>query len=399
MKKIQVGDFKIGKKEKAAINEVLERGRISEGTEVREFEKKWAQFIATKYCVATSSGSGALITGLTALKNRYNLPRGTKVITTPITFIADSSAISMVGFEPVFVDVDPKTFVITPQVIENHLKNLKKGELKKYKIILPVDVMGFPVAIDKINQLARQYNLLVFEDAAEAEGTIYKGKVAGSQALLAIYSFHIAHNIQAGEMGALTTHDGEIYRLAKKIKAQGRICDCFVCTRFKGYCPRAEEKNDPRFYHQYLGYNFKPMEFQAALGLVQLKKAKWIIKKRQENVRFFNQKLGKYRHILQLPPFSKDISYFAYPLVIRKPELASREELCRRLEKFGIETRPFFPCIPTRQPAYKHLKKRYQRKLPNAEYLSANGFYLGCHQYLKKADLKYIIKTFKKVLG
>ncbi len=258
--------------------------------------------------------------------------------------------------------------------------------------------MGFPIAINKINQLAKKYNLLVFEDSAEAEGTVYKGKMAGSQALLAIYSFHIAHNIQAGEMGALTTNNEQIYHLAKKIKAQGRVCDCFICTRFKGYCPKADKANDPRFYHQYIGYNFKPMEFQAALALVQLKKAKQIIKKRQENVEFLNQKLKNYSHILQLPLFSENISYLAYPLVIKNPKLISRQKFCQKLEKAGIETRPFFPCIPTQQPAYKHLKNKYQKKLPNAEYIGANGFYIGCHQYLKKIDLEYVIKAFKNLL-
>lgn len=399
MKKIQVGDFRIGLKGKAAINEVLESGRISEGPKVREFEQKWARFVGVKYCVATSSGSGALIAGLMALKYKYNLPLGTKVITAPITYIADSSAINVVGFEPVYVDVDPRTFVITPKAIENHLKRLSKSELKKYRIILPVDVMGFSVAIDEINQIAKKYNLLVFEDPAEAEGTIYKGKVAGSQALLAIYSFYIAHNIQAGEMGALVTNNEDIYRLAKKIKAQGRVCDCPICTRFRGYCPRADEPNDPRFYHDYIGYNFKPMELQAALGLVQLKRAKWIIKKRQENVKFLNQRLKKYRHVLQLPPFSKNVSYLAYPIVVKKPEVISRNEICKKMEKLGVETRPLFPCIPTQQPAYAYLKKKYQGKLPNAENTGNNGFYIGCHQYLRKAELKRIIEAFKKVLG
>ncbi len=398
MKRIQVGDFLLGKRERKAIEEVLDSGRISEGPKVLQFEQEWAKFIGTKYCVVTSSGSGALITGLTALKYKYNLPFGTKVITAPITYIADSSAVSVVGFEPVFVDVDPKTFVITPQKIEDYLKKLSKKELKKHKIILPVDVMGFSVEIDKINKIAKKYGLLVFEDAAEAEGTKYKRKMTGSQALLAIYSFYIAHNVQAGEMGALVTNDKEIYRLSKKIKAQGRVCDCFTCTRLKGYCPRANEDNDPRFYHEYIGYNFKAMEFQAALGLVQLKKAKRIIKKRIENVSFLNEKLKKFGDILQLPLFSKDVSYLAYPLVIKKPQFISRSVLCQKLEKLGVETRPIFPCIPTQQPAYKHLKKEYKNKLPVAEYLGENGFYIGCHQYLKKEDLNYIVKSFGKSL-
>lgn len=398
MKQIQVGAIKIGQREKKAINEVLDSGRISEGLRVKRFEKKWAEFVGVDYCVATSSGSGALITGLTVLKYRYKLPAGTKVITTPITYIADSSAVSVVGFEPVYVDVDPKTFVITPEAVENHLKSLSESALKKYKIILPVDLFGFPVAIDKLNRIAKKYNLLVFQDSAEAEGTVYRGQVAGSQALLALYSFYIAHNIQVGEMGALVTNDEEIYRLARKIKAQGRVCDCTICTRFKAVCPKATKGYDPRFYHEYIGYNFKTMELQAALGLVQLKRVKKIIKKRQENVAFLNRKLGKHKGLLQLPPFSGKVSYLAYPLVIRRPELISREKLCQKLESLGVETRPIFPCIPTRQPAFRHLRKKYLGKLVNAEYVGRHGFYIGCHQYLKKSQLNKMVGSFDKIL-
>ena len=401
MRKIQVGDFKIGKKEKKAINEVLDSGRLSEGPKIREFEQKWAEFVGTKYCVVTSSGSGALITGLTALKHKYNLPAGTKVITTPITYIADSSAISVVGFEPVYVDIDPETFSISPEAIEVHLKQVKN--LNDYAIILPVDLMGFPVEIDKINKVAEKYRLSVFEDSAQAHGTAYKGHKAGSQALLSIFSFYIAHNIQAGEMGALLTNDSEINRLARKIKAQGRACDCLVCTRSKGYCPQleayqGEDDFDPRFSHDLIGYNFKAMEFQAALALTQLKKINWIIKKRQNNVKFLNKYLRQYSDILQLPPFSNKVSYLAYPLVIKKPELISRKILRKGLEDLGVETRPLFGCIPTQQSAYAYLRRQYEGKLSNAEYIGRNGFYIGCHQYLKPKDLHYIVKLFDRIL-
>jgi len=402
MRKIQVGDFKIGQKEKKAINEVLDSNRISEGPKAREFEQKWAQFVGTKYCVATSSGTGALITGLTALKYKYNLPQGTKVITTPLTYIADSSAISVVGFEPVYVDIDPETFSITPEAIEAHLKQAKN--LKDYAVILPVDLMGFSVKIDKINELAEKYKLLVFEDSAQAHGTVYKRHKAGSQALLSIFSFYIAHNIQAGEMGALVTNDTEIFRLARKIKAQGRACECFVCTRAEGNCPlienyKGKDDYDPRFTHDLIGYNFKTMEFQAALALAQLKKINWIIQRRQDNVKFLNKHLGEYSKILQLPPYSDTVSYLAYPIVIKRPELISRKKLRKQLEDLGVETRPLFGCIPTQQAAYKHLRKKYRGNLPKAEYIGNNGFYIGCHQYLKKADLRYVIEAFKKVLG
>lgn len=401
-RRVHVGDFRIDQEEREAINEVLDSGRISEGPKVRKFEQKWAEFVGTKYCVATSSGAGALITGLTALKYKYNLPYETKVITTPLTYIADSSAISMVGFEPVYVDVDFLTFNITAEAIEAYLKQVQ--DLDKHAIILPVDLMGFPVEIDKINKVAEKYGLLVFEDAAQAHGTVYKGHKAGSQALLADYSFYIAHNIQAGEMGAVVTNDPEINRLVRKIKAQGRACECLVCTRSRGYCPQlevyqGEDDFDPRFTHDLIGYNFKTMEFQAALALTQLRKVDEIIAQRQRNVRYLNAKLKKYEEILQLPLYSDEISYLAYPLVIKKPEVISRKELRRKLEETGIETRPLFGCIPTQQPAYGYLKEKYEGKLPNADYIGKNGFYIGCHQYLNRKDLDYVIDIFHRILG
>jgi len=399
--KIRVGDFKLGEAEKKAINEVLDSGRLSEGPKVLEFEKKWAEYIGTKYAVATSSGFGALMVGLLAMKYYKNIPNGSKVITTPITYIADSSAISLNNSEPIYVDIDPETFVITPEAIENHLKNAK--DLDKYSIILPVDLMGYSVKIDEINEVAEKYGLSVFEDPAQAHGTLYKGKKAGSQALLADYSFYIAHNIQAGEMGALVTNDSEIYRLAKKLKAQGRACECPVCVRALGQCPglkkheNDEEDFDPRFSHDLIGFNFKTMEFQAALALIQLEKADEIIKKRLGNVKYLNEGLAGHSNWLQLPKYDKNVSYLAYPLVIKDNKKISRKVLRDKLEKMGIENRPLFGCIPTQQQAYAHLKEEYIGKLSNSEYIGSNAFYIGCHQYLEKKDLDYIIESFHKI--
>jgi dTDP-4-amino-4,6-dideoxygalactose transaminase len=400
-KQIHVGDFKTGKEEKRAVNEVLSSGRLSEGHKTREFEQKWAKFVGTKYCVATSSGAGALITALTALKYLYKLENRSKVITTPLTYIADANALSVVGFEPVFVDIDPIRFCITPEAIEEHLKNASNPN--DYSIILPVDLMGYSAELDEIKEIAKKYNLIVLEDAAQAHGTIYQGKKAGSNADLGIFSFYIAHNIQAGEMGAITTNSYDIYRLSKKIKTQGRACECSLCTRDKGYCPllrnyKESDDFDPRFSHDLIGYNFKITEFQTALALAQLKKIDWIIQKRRENVQYLNKSLACFSDLLQLPLYLPEISYLAYPIVIRKPEIISRKKLRDQLERKGIETRPLFGCIPTQQTAYSHLRERYIEKLPNAEYIGLNGFYVGCHQYLSQKDLDYIVFCFKDIL-
>jgi len=398
MNRVAVGEFRLGSEEKNALIEVIDSGRISEGKKTFEFEQAWAAYVGTKFSVAVNSGTSALIAGLLALKANFDIKDGAKVITSPLTFIATANAIVHSNLKPVFSDVDRETFVITPENIERLLKR-EKG----VSIILPVHLMGYAADMDAINKLAKKYNILVMEDAAQAHGSLYKGRRLGSLSELGIFSFYIAHNIQAGEMGAITTDNHNIFKLLKKIKAHGRMCECSVCSRSRGVCPpldsyKGKEDFDPRFYHDMIGFNLKVMEFQAALGLTQLKKADEIFQKRNFNVRYLNEGLAHLGDILQLPPYSKDISYLAYPLVIKEPKKISRLNIRKVLEKEGIETRPLFGCIPLQQPAYSFLKEKYRDKLPNAEYIGANGFYIGCHQYLKKEDLDFIISVFNKIL-
>ena len=177
------------------------------------------------------------------------------------------------------------------------------------------------------------------------------------------------------------------------------MCDCGICTRSKGFCPKSDLERDPRFLHDMLGYNFKTMEFQAALGLLQLDKFDEIIKNRQDNVEYLNKSLKKFESDFILPKFSKDYSYLAYPIIIQKTSKIKREYFRKKLSELGVESRPLFGSIPTQQPAYKDYYNSYIGKLPNADYLGDNAFYIGCHQYLKTADLEYIVKVFEKIMA
>ena len=401
-KRISVGDIQISVQERAAINEVLDAGRISEWKKVSEFEKLFADYINTKHCVAVNSGTSALIVGLSALIYDSRFPKikkGSKVITTPLTYVATINAIVLTGLEPVFIDVDPYSFSILPQKIEEHLKSVNDPE--NYSILLPVHLMGYSCDMDEINRIARKYDLVVLEDSAQAHGSQYKSQRTGSLSLISIFSFYIAHNIQAGEMGAVMTDDEKLKNLMRRLKANGRVCDCSVCTRPNGYCPYfpQDEDFDPRFVHDVIGYNFKVMEFEAALGVSQLRKADLIFVKRQNNVRFLNEHLDKYSDDLQLPAFSENVSYLAYPIVIKEHSKFTRKYLREELEKNGIESRPLFGCVPTQQPAYNYLKEEYEGKIPNAEYAGKNAFYIGCHQYLNHDDLEYVVYIFDKILS
>jgi len=348
-KRIHVGEFITTEKIRNNILEILESGRISEGVKVSLFEKKWAEFIGTKYSIALNSGTSALIAGLEAIKIRFPNKIATKIITTPVTYIATINAISLTDFDPVFVDIDKETFGILPQAIEEHLENVEDPQ--EYSIILPVHLMGYPVEIDKIKKISKSYNLLLVEDSAQAHGTVYKGQKVGT----------------------------------------------FSLSRSQGKCPHHYEDFDPRFTHNLIGYNFKTMEFQAAIALAQLEEVDDIIKKRQKNVKILNEYLSEYSDMLQLPKYSEEVSYLGYPIII-KDENLSTNKLTQELESEGIENRPLFGYIP-HQPAFEHLRKKYEGKLPNAEYIGKNGFYIGCHQYLSDEDLLFISEKFKKIMS
>jgi len=404
-RRVFVGDFRIDEDEKKAILEVIEGGRISEWKKVKEFERLFAEYIGTKYCLAVSSGTSALIVGLLALLYDERFPKakkGAKIITSPVTYISTTNAIVLAGFEPVFVDIDKRTFKSNVNQIEDILK---RENPDSYAGILPVHLMGYPNNMDEINTIADRYGLFIFEDSAQAHGTMYNGKKAGALGLLADFSFYIAHNIQAGEMGCVTTNDEKIFKLMVQLKANGRLCDCPVCTRNKGVCPGAkkygyneDDDYDPRFTHEYVAYNFKTTEFTATLGVSQVKKADWIFRKRQENVKYLNERLRKFEELFYLPIYDENVSYLAYPIIIKENSRnITRKWLRKNLENEGIENRPLFGCIPTQQPAYSYLKEIYKDRLPVADYIGRNAFYIGCHQYLEEKDLEYIFEVFEEL--
>jgi perosamine synthetase len=394
---VKVGAFVLGNEEENAIKDVMNEwkngGRLCDGKKQNEFEKEFAKYIGTKHSIVTSSGTTALITGLTALRHfRKEVKKeNKKIITTPLTYIATTNTIVVTGYEPIFVDIDPDTFVITPENIKKALEDL---EISDVSAILPVHLLGYPCKMDEINKIGEKHNISIIEDACESHGTVYKGKKTGSMSLFAPFSFYIAHNIQAGQMGCLTTSNDEMRRLMFKIKNQGRACDCMICKRNQGLCPKINLSMDPRFTHEIIGFNFGVMEFAPALALAQLKHVEKNLKKRRENVKYLNEGLEKFSDEIKIPIYDKNVSYLAYPLITKNIE---RLKLRKRLENFGIETRPLFGNIPLQQPVYKHLRKKYTGKLPNTSHIAKNAFYIGAHQYLTREDLDHIIKAFEKI--
>jgi CDP-6-deoxy-D-xylo-4-hexulose-3-dehydrase len=393
---VRIGDFKVSDEEKKIVMDILSSERITEGIKTREFERKWAKKIGTNYSVAVNSGTSALIAGLFALKYLAEDEKRKKVITTPTTYIADSNAIKIAGLEPVFGDIDKTRFSLVPSEIE---KILNENDPTEFLAILPVHLMGYPCDMDKINEIAKRNNLYVLEDSAQAHGSRYNGTTVGSFGDLSIFSFYVAHNIQVGELGAVNTSNLKIKNLVKRIKANGRLCFCDVCTRLEGKCPLAnkqEEDIDPRFTHDIIGFNFKTFDLITGLASHKMDEMESIAEERRKNVAYLNEGLKEHSKILQLPLYSEEVSYLGYPLILKE---GKRKIIRAELEKRGIETRAFFGCIPLQQPSFSYLKEEYQGKLPNAEHIGKNGFYIGCHQYLEEKDLDYIVDSFSEMFN
>lgn len=384
-KRIRVGDFILGKEEKQAIKDVIRSGRITEGKKTAEFEQMWRNYVGTDYCVATNSGNSALMMAFRSLQHLKMI--GDTAITTPLTYIATSSSMMASGIKPIFADVDMDTFGITSETIKEAVEENKLDT----KFVVPVHLFGIPTDIEKI----KKEGYLVFEDACQAHGTIVNGKKAGSIGIGGAFSFYIMHALGFGEMGAVTTNEKDLYLTMKQVKVQGRSCNCMVCTRDKGFCPKLTNELDPRFTHGIMGWNLKTLDLVAALGVVKLKHIDEILKKRQDNVKYLNDSLPDLG--FRKPSHSNKISYLLYHMIC-DPKRLNRDKLRMYLEKKGVETRPIYDCIPD-QPAFSFLKKDYEGKLKNARYIAKNGFYIGIHEFLTEKDLEYIVKVFKQYRG
>lgn len=390
--RVSVGDIPVTDEIRAGILRVLESGRFSEGPEISRFEREWARYVRTKYAVALNSGTSALISAILALSHHDpSLASRRKVITTPLTYAADSNAIVLCGMEPIYVDINPDTFGIRIDLVERLLEEEGPDE---FGIILPVHLMGYPLDMASLCDLAEQYGLRIVEDAAQAHGAETAGRPAGSWGDVSAFSFYIAHNIQTGEMGAVNTDDQSLASLVRQLKANGRACDCPTCIRATGKCPRKaaeeEQDTDPRFDHVRIGYNFKANDWSGAIARAQLEHAGEILARRRELFAAYSQRLAAHSPWLRLPPQVEMASPFAYPLVLRPGVPLGRGEVRSALEAAGIESRPLFGCIPTQQPAFARYRSQYSGRLPAAEETGLRGFYIGCHQGMTEQDVEHV---------
>ena len=349
----------IGDEEIKEVEAVLRSGFIAQGPKVAEFEEKFAEYIGTRHAIATSSGTTALHVALLCA----GIGKGDEVITTPFSFAATANSILYAGGKPVFVDIDPKTYNINPEKIEEAITD-------KTRAIMPVHLYGQPADMDQICKIAEDHDLKVIEDAAQAHGAIYHGRKVGSIGDMACFSFYPTKNITTGEGGIITTDDDAFDKDARAIRAHGE---------------------SERYEHVTLGYNFRMTDIAAAIGVVQLKRLEEFNEKRIENAEYLTEHINSIEGI-EPPYVAENVRHVFHQYTVRVAD-GKRDELKEFLNSEGVGTGVHYPRTIYKQKLYEDLG--YTANCPEAEKAAAEVLSLPVNPTLSAEDFGKIVSVLQ----
>ncbi|MDP4093169.1 MAG: UDP-4-amino-4,6-dideoxy-N-acetyl-beta-L-altrosamine transaminase [Bacillota bacterium] len=361
-----------------AVVEVLKSDYLTTGPKISEFEKKLTDYTGAKHCAAISNGTAALHAACFAA----GIGIGDEVITSPITFAASANCALYVGAKPVFADIDPETYNIDPKDIERKIT-------KRTKAIIPVHFTGQPCDMDAITDLAKKYGLIVIEDGAHALGAEYKGKKAGTISDMTTFSFHPVKHITTGEGGAILTNSREYYEKMIMFRSHG--------------ITRDEDKltgNEGSWYYeqQFLGYNYRMTDIQAALGISQMDKLDGFLEKRRNYADTYNNAFKDIDEIVV--PFQMANTMSAWHLYIIQLKLeklrVGRKEIFNELKKRNIGVNVHY--IPVYYHPY-YRKLGYDKGLcPNAEKLYDRMITLPLFPKMSIQDIEYVIENVVEII-
>ncbi|HDX9511376.1 TPA: UDP-4-amino-4,6-dideoxy-N-acetyl-beta-L-altrosamine transaminase [Bacillus cereus] len=361
-----------------AVVDVLKGDFLTTGPMVQQFEEAIAKYVGAKYTVSFSNGTAALHAACYAA----GITEGDEVITTPMTFVASANCILYQGAKPVFADIDNETYNISPKSIEEKITN-------KTKAIIPVHFTGQPVELEAIQKIAKKNNLIIIEDAAHALGATYKNKKIGSIGDMTMFSFHPVKHITTGEGGVITTNNPLFYEKLVQFRTHG----------IERNPKKLLENHGPWYYEmQFLGYNYRITDIQAALGLSQLSKLDSFIKIRKKYVDIYSKEFSCLSEIIipkQLPQTSS--SWHLYIIRLNTKLLkCNRKEFYEALQRENIGVNVHY--IPVHlQPFYQKLG--YEKGIcPQAENVYEEIITLPLFPKMTEADVWDVIQAVRKVL-
>lgn len=345
-----------------AILKVFRSGNYSPGKKVREFEQAWAKAHGAKYAVFVNSGTDALRLSLLAMKEKYGWPDQSEVAVPAITFVATVNVILQAGLRPFFVDVGMHDYIMNPWNLEHRI------QMSKTRLVAMVPVHMFGQAPDaELYKMGAKYKLKMLEDSCETILNKPRGEIS-------CHSTYMAHHVTTGVGGMAVTDDEELRYLIWSYANHGR-------------------RRAKYFEYDRMGYSCRGTEFEAALGLSQMKFLSDTVLKRQLVASLLVGAL-KGHEDLTMPSAQGAHTWMMFPIVLHEHSNISKKKLCEHLNKKGIETRDMMPI--TNQPCYKSIIN--EDDFPVAKWINEKGFYIGCNPAMTSGDVKHIQKTFSEYL-
>ncbi|TGB01137.1 DegT/DnrJ/EryC1/StrS family aminotransferase [Halobacillus salinus] len=339
---------------------VLKSGQYILGPKVEELERRIAEKLGVDFAVAVANGTDALTLTLDA----YGIGKGDEVITTPFSFFATSEAITRVGATPVFVDVDPQTFNLSPE-------NIKEKITQATKAILPVHLFGQSADMDEINRIAQENGLVVIEDACQAFGAEYKGEPVGSLGDAACFSFFPTKNLGTmGDGGIVITSDPVIAEKVRTLRVHG---------------------SRTKYYHEQIGYNSRLDELHAAILLICLDHIDGWNRKRRLHGERYREELFQLKHI-QVPKPSLNVQHVYHLFCIKSDH---RKKITEYLDSRNIQTGVYYPCCLHLQEVYKDLGY-VKGDFPVAEMLSQTLFAIPLDPFISVDDQDEVIQALRE---
>ena len=385
-----------------------------------EFEEKFAKYLGVNHCITVNSGSSANFIALSSLMSyklgERQVKKGDEVITVAAGFPTTINPIITLGLTPVFIDCEIGTCNIDAAKIEAAIT-------PKTKVIMLAHTMGNVYDLDKIQTLCKKYNLWLIEDTCDALGAKYNGKLTGTIGDIGTFSFYPAHFLTMGEGGAVVTNNSLLNKIAKSYRDWGRDCWCETghdntCNcRFEQQFGKLPYGYDHKYVYSHIGYNMKITDWQAAVGLAQLKKVDSFIKKRRDNFDLLYKKLSDLKDYLILPeiPTNTQPSWFGFLITLKENCNFAKQEMVEYLEKNGVGTRQLFAGNILRQPSFvendiklkinnseilssKDLTEEDYQKLPNTDYIMNHTFWVGVFPALGEKEMDKISDLIHKFI-
>jgi CDP-6-deoxy-D-xylo-4-hexulose-3-dehydrase len=413
--------------------ETLLNGWLCFGKKCSEFETKFADIANLKYGVLTNSGSSANLLMISALKssnkiNKWKLEDGDKVITPVVCFPTTINPLFQNNLIPVFVDVTLPSLNLDLDKVEEMLDNWKIE--KKYididkrtitmipnpkpKAILFAHVLGNPPDMDRVMEICKKHNLILLEDCCDALGSTWKGQKLGTFGLMSTSSFYPAHHMTMGEGGFIATNENRLKTILNSFRDWGRACYCnqmkpgdvtdgTACgNRFNKWLPGLPEVSfDHRYVFDEIGYNLKPLEIQAAIGLEQIKKLPELEAARRHNFNLLHEIFSPFEDSFHLPEATvgADPCWFGFLVTLKDGTSFTKQDLVDYFEENKIQTRSYFTGNALAHPAYFKKTSDKIEDFPVANYVTENTFFLGTFIGITEEMMKHIFNTLEDFMG